>query len=191
MTGGLGQWDAMNKMLLPYGQWGEIHASQDRCAKQDPNNWSKLCQPLFETKISSKAQRNAFGDNNPTAEPPVEGGPKTAEVHIDEVAKGQLLKEVQISEQLNMDQRIRLEQLVWDNQEVFGLDGRLGNHPGLIDIPMKEGFKPVLLPAFPASPANREVMDKQINSWLQLGVIEPSRSLWGAPVIIVYRNAKH
>jgi hypothetical protein len=33
-------------------------------------------------------------------------------------------------------------------------------------------------------------MDKQINSWLALGVIEPSRSPWAAPVFIVYRNGK-
>jgi hypothetical protein len=38
---------------------------------------------------------------------------------------------------------------------------------------MKPGAEPVSLPPFPVSPANREVIDKQMDSWLKLGVIEP------------------
>ena len=33
-------------------------------------------------------------------------------------------------------------------------------------------------------------MDKQIDDWLHLEVIEPSVSPWGAPAFIVYRNDK-
>jgi hypothetical protein len=55
---------------------------------------------------------------------------------------------------------------------------------------MKPEAKPVSLPPFHASPANREVIDKQMESWIKLGVIEPSKSPWGAPVFIVYRNGK-
>jgi hypothetical protein len=59
-----------------------------------------------------------------------------------------------------------------------------------VEIPMKPGAEPVSLPPFPVSPANREVIDKQMDSWLNLGVIEPSKSPWAAPVFIVYRNSK-
>ncbi len=55
---------------------------------------------------------------------------------------------------------------------------------------MKENTVPVSLPPFPASPAKREVIDKQMDSWIKLGVIEPSKSPWAAPVFIVYRNSK-
>jgi hypothetical protein len=34
------------------------------------------------------------------------------------------------------------------------------------------------------------VIDKQMDSLIQLGVIEPSQSPWAAPVFIVYRNGK-
>ncbi|KAF9001419.1 hypothetical protein BDZ89DRAFT_1146808 [Hymenopellis radicata] len=63
------------------------------------------------------------------------------------------------------------------NRLAFGLDGRLGNYDAHVKIPLKPNAVPVSLPPFPASPANREVMDKQLDSWIQLGVIEPSSSL--------------
>lgn len=73
---------------------------------------------------------------------------------------------------------------------MFGLDGRLGNFKEHIDIPLKPGAVPVSLPPFPVSPAKQEVIDKQMDSWIQLGVIEPSKSPWAAPVFIVYQNGK-
>ena len=74
--------------------------------------------------------------------------------------------------------------------DAFGLDGRLGNHPGLVDIPLQPNAQPISLPPYSTSLANREVIDNQMDSWLQLGVIEPSTSPWGALVFIVYRNSK-
>jgi hypothetical protein len=55
---------------------------------------------------------------------------------------------------------------------------------------MKPASESGSLSPFPVSPANREVIDKQMDSWIQLGVIEPSQSLWAAPVFILYRNSK-
>ena len=46
------------------------------------------------------------------------------------------------------------------------------------------------MPPFFMSPASREVMDKQMDSWISLKVIEPSQSPWGAPTFISYRQAK-
>lgn len=46
------------------------------------------------------------------------------------------------------------------------------------------------MPPYPASPAKREVIDKQIDEWLRLEIIEDSKSAWGAPVLIVWRNEK-
>jgi len=55
---------------------------------------------------------------------------------------------------------------------------------------MKPETVPISLPPYHASPANREVINKQMDSWIELGVIEPSKSPWAAPVFIVYRNNK-
>ena len=46
------------------------------------------------------------------------------------------------------------------------------------------------MPPYAASPAKREIIDKQIDLWLSQEVIEESKSPWGAPVIIVLRNGK-
>jgi hypothetical protein len=46
------------------------------------------------------------------------------------------------------------------------------------------------MPPYYASPAKRDIIDKQVDLWLSQGVIEESRSPWGAPVIIIYRNNK-
>ncbi|KZT31707.1 hypothetical protein SISSUDRAFT_973101, partial [Sistotremastrum suecicum HHB10207 ss-3] len=76
------------------------------------------------------------------------------------------------------------------NSSAFGLDGRLGEHDTLVDILLKPDAKPVSLPPFPISPASREVMDKQMDKWINLGVVEPSKSPWGAPAFITYRQKK-
>lgn len=142
------------------------------------------------SEISSKAQRNATEADDPAAQDPLEGGPKTSETAPDPTPSSQLLNEINISKDLTPTQRIKLGAVILKNDKVFGLDGRLGNYAERIDIPLKPGTVPVSLPPFPASPAKREVIDKQMDSWIKLGVIEPSKSPWAAPVFIVYRNSK-
>jgi hypothetical protein len=142
------------------------------------------------SEISSKAQRNATGEDDPTATAPLEGGPKTAEVHVEDISSDRLLDEISISPDLSEQQRRHLEEVLLRNAGAFGLDGKLGNFDAKVDIKLKPGSQPVSLPPFPTSPANREVIDTQMDSWLNLGVIEPSRSPWGAPAFIVHRNGK-
>ena len=57
-------------------------------------------------------------------------------------------------------------------------------------IPLIPDMRPTSIPPFHASPANQDVIDKQMDSWLKLGVIELFQSLWGTPVFIAYRNGK-
>lgn len=121
---------------------------------------------------------------------PVEGGPKVAENPPEEINKSDLFSQVKLSPDLTKDQTNRLKRVIEKNESAFGLDGRLGNYPAKVKIRMKENAKPVSLPPFPQSPAKREVIDKQMDSWIQLGVIEPSVSPWGAPTFITYRNGK-
>ncbi|KIY52659.1 hypothetical protein FISHEDRAFT_34651, partial [Fistulina hepatica ATCC 64428] len=153
-------------------------------------NFSTSAAIRAETSITSKAQRNAEGPDDPLATPPVEGGPKTAMGPDDPVSTAGLLEAVDICTDLPDDKRSALERVVLQNAHAFGLDGRLGNYDGLVHIPLKPGTQPISLPPFGASPANRKVIDAQIDDWLHLEVIEPSKSPWAVPVFIVYRNGK-
>lgn len=74
--------------------------------------------------------------------------------------------------------------------KAFGFDGRLGHYPGKVQVRTKEGVNPISLPMYGSSPAKRAVIDEQLDKWFEQGVIEPSRSPWGAPVVIAYRNGK-
>lgn len=83
---------------------------------------------------------------------------------------------------------------IWDmlrkQIKAFGFDGRLGHLETKCRIRTKDGVEPVSVPMYASSPAKREVIDAQLKTWFEQGVIEPSQSPWGAPVVIVYRNGK-
>src|SRR5215471_17668308 len=143
------------------------------------------------TEISSKAQRNNEEPDDPLAEEPIEGGPKQSEVPEDTNIKKQLLEEIDVSPDLTPAQKNEIQRVLLNNEVSFGINGRLGQYDGSkVEISLKPGTNPISLPPFPASPANREIMDKQMDSWISLGVIEPSKSPWGAPTFITYRNGK-
>ncbi|KZT31559.1 hypothetical protein SISSUDRAFT_957525, partial [Sistotremastrum suecicum HHB10207 ss-3] len=76
------------------------------------------------------------------------------------------------------------------HQAAFGLDNRLGDFPADVKILLKPDSKPISLPPFSQSPQNRTVTDEQIDTWLKWGIIEPSKSPWGAPAFVVYHNGK-
>ena len=102
----------------------------------------------------------------------------------------QVLEEVDISPNLTKNQTKLLQEVLKQHEGAFGLEGRLGYYAEEVDIPLLPNTKPISVPPFQASPTNREVIDKQMDSWLKLGIIEPSKSPWGAPVFIAYRNNK-
>lgn len=57
----------------------------------------------------------------------------------------------------------------------FGFDGRLRNYPAKAKIRTVKGAQPISLPMYASSPAKREFINKQIDSWYKNGIIEPSR----------------
>jgi len=131
-----------------------------------------------------------FTEEDPLAEPPLEGGPKIYEVGEESISSTRLLEELDINPELPSEKRRRLEQVLTSNELAFGLDDRLGHLDARVQIPLVPNAKPISLPPFPTSPVKREIMDKQMDKWIQLGVIEPSKSPWAAPAFIVYRNGK-
>ncbi|TFY60997.1 hypothetical protein EVJ58_g4778 [Rhodofomes roseus] len=118
-------------------------------------------------------------------------GPKTAELpDLETYPSSELEKLLDIGPEWPDEQRDRLIRMLRVNQAAFAFDGRLGQNPTEVEIKLQPDARPVSLPMYAASPAKREVIDKQHEAWLNLDVIEPSNSPWGAPVLIAYRNGK-
>ncbi|KZP09593.1 hypothetical protein FIBSPDRAFT_700583, partial [Athelia psychrophila] len=100
-----------------------------------------------------------FVDEDVLSEPPVEGGPKMAEVAEDSVSSAKLFESLDINPDLPPEKRKRIEEVIWNNQRAFGLDDRLGELSNFkVQIPLYPGAKEVSLPPFPSSPAKREAI---------------------------------
>jgi hypothetical protein len=181
-----------------------VQAGQSIGRTHNPHTWldnpSKISDEQLRAVTAHSLLVKSVANNllNPVSQdnsdPPgsdeVIGGPKTAELPPDHVPSNKLLEEIDLSKDLTEERKEKLRKVVLENQEAFGLDGRLGHYPAKVPVPLREDTKEVSLPPFFASPAKKEVMDKQMDAWLKLEVIEPSQSPWGAPAFIVYRNGK-
>ena len=84
----------------------------------------------------------------------------------------------------------RLSEVLRRNAAAFGVDGRLGQIKARVQIPLLPDTQPISEPMYGTLPAKREVMDQQLKTWFEAGVIEPSVSLWEFPALVVYRNGK-
>ena len=192
--------DDKNKFLDSQKREAEsrVHLIQNLVRNQGQSIASRLPTNVNLTVNTGKCQleevldpsRLRYVGEDPLAEPPIEGGPKTAEVPEESSPESTLLQELDISANLSSEQAQKIQNILIKHKKVFGLDGCLGNYAEEVRIPLNLDTKPISIPPFHASPANREVTDKQMESWLSLGVIEPSQSPWGALVFIAYRNGK-
>jgi hypothetical protein len=70
-------------------------------------------------------------------------------------------------------------------EDVFTTDqpGLPPEHSVAMEIALEEGEKPVAKPAFRLSPAEMDELKKQLSLLLEKGLIKPSVSPWGAPVL--------
>ena len=170
----------------------------DSATKKTPEEVQKLQahSETIKTIVNNLLDRNqedpiTSGQEEDILEGELKGGPKTAEVpDPDPIPTSELLSQVNFSPDLTEDQRKALEEVVLKNKDAFGLDGRLGHYDAKVQIPLRENAKEVSLPPFPVSPEKRAAIDKQMDAWISNGVIEPSKSPWGFPAFIVYRNNK-
>jgi hypothetical protein len=130
-----------------------------------------------------------------TVEPPdaehLGWGPKTTDPGPDHIyLPKELIEVIDVDPALEPSQRNALYKIVEENQAAFSFDSRLGHLKSRVHIQLVPRTKPISMPPYYALPAKREIIDKQINLWLLQDVVEESKSLWGAPVIVVYHNGK-
>jgi hypothetical protein len=88
------------------------------------------------------------------SEPPVEGGPKVAELPEDCVDSERLIKVLNINPELPASKRKEIQDVIVKNRRAFGLDDHLGHLDQTIKIHLKPDAKEISLPPFHASPTN-------------------------------------
>src|SRR6266850_1339193 len=118
-------------------------------------------------------------------------GLKMAKVPESEtIPSSDLTSFLDISSEVPLEIQSRIKELIEHHKDVFGFDDWLGNPPVEVQIDTVLGTHPISLLMYGASSQKREVIDAQIDKWLEQEVIKPSKSPWAAPVVIVYQNGK-
>src|SRR5260370_42361527 len=117
--------------------------------------------------------------------------PKTAEVPESEMLPSSDFATIlDTSPEAPPEIQHRVKELIRKHQGAFSFDNRLGNPTGEVKIDRVLRTHPISLPMYGASSQKREVIDAQIDKWLEQEVSDPSKSPWATPGIIVYRNGK-
>jgi hypothetical protein len=138
---------------------------------------------VFNQRSSEPSPRQELADDFDPA------GPKTSELATTETFHSEdLHKLVNLGPDIPANFSSRLESVLTKNIQAFRVDRCLGRVDVKAGVPLKEGMQPISMPMFQTSPANRKVIDEQMDTWFQQGVIEPSKSPWGAPAFVVYCN---
>jgi hypothetical protein len=117
-------------------------------------------------------------------------GPKTAELPDNTTYPSVNMEEIMDVGDVPEELKPSIWAMLRKRVRAFGFDDRLGRHKARVHIRTVEGQLPISVPMYTSSPEKRKVIEEQINKWLKLEVIEPSRSPWSAPVVIAYRNGK-
>jgi hypothetical protein len=92
-------------------------------------------------------------------------------------------KDVQINPELSQEQQTQVKELITEYQDIFTdvpKVTQLGEHS--ITLTCSE---PIRSKAYPLPYAMREVLDKELDTMLQLGIIEPSEAAFAAPIVMV------
>ena len=91
---------------------------------------------------------------------------------------------------LSEEQSIILAEFLAKNQNIFSLQGELGCTDLLYHHINTGDAQPIKIPPRRMSPSDREEAQKQINEMLELGIIQPSKSAWCAPIVLVRKKDK-
>ena len=78
-----------------------------------------------KVEVLHNASRPDYSVNELLAKPPLEGGPKTAEMPEEFISLTQLLSEVDITPKLTQSQILQLQKIPGQHKGAFELQGRL------------------------------------------------------------------
>ena len=104
-------------------------------------------------------------------------GPKMAELPPGEPIKPEVLEEaLDINTTLSSQQQALVKEVIRRRSKAFATKGNVGQHTLRVCIDLQPNIKPISLPPYHASPTKRDVIDAQLDAWLEQEVIKPSCS---------------
>jgi hypothetical protein len=152
---------------------------------------------IITSQINADAAASETSDKSQAPDPERQSdkdeepyGPKTAEMPDPMIYSSEKMEELLDVGDLPPHLHERAWAMLRSHKKAFGFDGRLGHCAGRAHIRTIDGQVPIVVPLYGSSPEKRRVIEEQLDKWLELGVIKPSISPWGAPVVIAYRNGK-
>jgi hypothetical protein len=133
---------------------------------------------LRQRDLASAATKG--GGEETTKDDKLEGdenwGPKTTAVPEDLTPDDDVATLVNWGPDIPEEHKEALKDVLSRNARAFGVGGHLGHVDTKVPVPLKPDSQPISLPMYGALPAKREVIDKQIDAWFEVEVIEPSVS---------------
>lgn len=91
---------------------------------------------------------------------------------------------IQAEDTLSVGQRKQLDELLEQKFAKMGLKlgfTTMAEH----EIVLQPGTKPIKQRYYPVSPAKQKIIDQELQKMLDSGIIEPSKSAWSSPVVMV------
>ena len=137
---------------------------------------------LIDTSLSLIQNQESFSDEILSSG---EEGPSLPEPDDFVTTHKFELGEIKLGNHLSNEERTKLIDLLIEYKDVMAFDGHLGLTDLIeyqIDI---DRSQPVHVPPYRVSPQQRDDIVKQAKTMLDQGVIEPCRSPWSSPIILV------
>ncbi|KAL8601989.1 hypothetical protein ACOMHN_008481 [Nucella lapillus] len=117
-----------------------------------------------------------------------EGDPEVeGEILIPEFRSGETYRDVSLHEGLSGDKKEEARRLLRQfSESLTDKPGKTTLETYTVELTTKQ---PVHVKAYPIPYATRQVVEEEVEKMLELGVIEPSRSPYSAPVVIVRKKS--
>ncbi|KAL8601078.1 hypothetical protein ACOMHN_040779 [Nucella lapillus] len=117
-----------------------------------------------------------------------EGDPEVeGEILIPEFRSGEMYRDVSLHEGLSGDKKEEARRLLRQfSESLTDKPGKTTLETYTVELTTKQ---PVHVKAYPIPYATRQVVEEEVEKMLELGVIEPSRSPYSAPVVIVRKKS--
>ena len=146
--------------------------------------------PINEYSVSDENVLNGFFDEAPIPDQDSRIVIDTANHLSQRVASSaeDLLESLDLNnDELNSDQTFKLRQLITEYSDIFS-----SKYPGATDLATHHidvgNNKPINSAPYRVSPTERRVIESEVSRMLEEKIIEPSKSPWASPVVLISKK---